>query len=135
MDVNFAFLCDYADRSQKLTAVGIGIDTIYAEKLPALHLQFHAVISLRFSRVEVGTKKLGVRIIDDDGKEVALPLDTSLDVESPPPGYTHKNVRVALGFYSIQFQRYGAYSVSWLVDGSEVKQIPFKVTVRPSDES
>ena len=29
MNVEYAFLCDYADPSNKLTAVGIGIDSIY----------------------------------------------------------------------------------------------------------
>ena len=48
MEVNFAFLCDYADQSgAKMTAIGIGFDTIYATRVPAVHALFFSVISLK----------------------------------------------------------------------------------------
>ena len=39
MNFEYAFLCDYADAGQKLTAVGIGLNTVYAQSVPALHPQ------------------------------------------------------------------------------------------------
>ncbi len=131
MEVSFAFLCDYADQTAKLTAIGIGFDTIYAPKVPATHPVFFAVIALRFSVVEVGQKKLGVRIIDADGKGIVPALDTTISVERPAEGYTHGTQRIALGLHGITFPDYGDYSVSWLLDGNEVAQVPLKVAPPP----
>ena len=38
MDVDFAFVCDYADVSTKINALGIGFDSVFLPQLPgALH--------------------------------------------------------------------------------------------------
>ena len=72
MEVNFSFLCDYADNSGgKLTAVGIGFDTIYTRTVPATHPMLYAVAGLQFSSVETGSKQIGIRIVDADGNEIA----------------------------------------------------------------
>lgn len=131
--MNFAFLCDYADQSGgKLGAFGIGIDIIYAPKMPATHRLFFAVISIRFSSTETGTKQVGIRLIDADGKDVVPPLDTTINVTSPPPGFLHKDQRLALGMHNVAFPAYGDYSVRWLVSGQEVKNIPLRVAPPPT---
>ena len=132
MDVDFAFLCDYADNSGKLSAFGIGIDTIYAATVPAVHPLLYAVIALRFSTVEVGQKRLGVRIIDADGKPMVPPLDATINVAPPSHGYTYRIQRIALALHRVRFPGYGDYSVSWLVDGQEVKSTPLKVAPPPT---
>lgn len=133
MEVNFAFLCDYADLSgSKLAAFGIGIDTIYARNVPALHPLLFAVIGLRFSTVEAGQKQIGIRLIDADGKNVIPPLDGTINVEAPPPGYMHRTHRIALALRNMTLPRYGDYSVSWLVSGQEVKQVALKVAPPPT---
>ena len=43
MRVDFAFLCDHAEVSGKINALGIGFDTIYARKVPARHPYFFLV--------------------------------------------------------------------------------------------
>lgn len=131
MELSFAFLCDYADQSAKMTAVGIGFDTIYAAKVPASHRLMFAVLGVRFTVVEVGPKQLGVRIIDADGTDIAPPMDTTINVEPPPPGFTHRAVRVALGLQGLTFPRYGDYSVRFLIAKQEVANIPLKVTPPP----
>ncbi|MSQ05915.1 MAG: hypothetical protein EXR54_03025 [Dehalococcoidia bacterium] len=133
METTFAFLCDYANQTAgKLTAFGIGIDTIYARQVPATHPFMYGVLGLRFSIVEVGPKKIGVRIIDADGNNVVPPLDTGTNVDNPPPGYNYRNVRIALGLHGLVFAHYGDYSVSFLVEGQEAARIPFKVAEPPS---
>lgn len=131
MDVSFAFLCDYADNAAKLTAVGIGFDTIYAAKTPARHPLFFAVAAIRFSRVEAGRKRFRVHVTDADGKDIAPPLDTTMDVQPPPEGYLHRTQRIALALHGAEFPRYGDYQVSWLVDGFELVTIPLRVAPPP----
>ena len=129
----FAFLCDYADQSSgKLTAVGIGIDTIYAMAVPASHPFIYGVLGMRFNIVEVGPKRLGVRIIDADGNNIVPALDVSANVDNPPPGYTNRNLRVAIGLRDLLFPRFGDYAVSFLVEGQEVARVPVKVAQPPS---
>lgn len=133
MEVNFAFLCDYADPGGgKLVAFGIGIGTLYARQVPATHPLFFAVISLRFSTVEAGSKRVSIRVIDADGNNIVPPLDKTINVDSPPPGYTYRTQGIALRLQGVTFPRYGDYSVSWLVGGQEVKQVPLKVAPPPT---
>lgn len=133
MEVNFAFLCDYADQSGgKTSALGIGFDTIYAASVPASHPLFFAVISIRFNSVEIGAKRIGVSVIDADGQNIVSPIDATFELEPPPAGFTYRNQGLALSFYGVQFPRYGDYSVSWLVDSLEVKHVSLRVAPPPS---
>ena len=133
MEVNFAFLCDYADQSGgKMTAVGIGIDTIYAAKVPVKHYLLYAVISIKFSATEVGPKQVGMHLIDEDGKSVVPPLNATINVGSPPPGFLYRNQQIALAMQGVTFPHYGDYTVSWLVGGQEIKAIPLKVAPLPT---
>ena len=43
MNLDFAFICDYAEVSGKINALGIGFDTIYSPKVPAKHPLFFLV--------------------------------------------------------------------------------------------
>ncbi len=131
MEVSYAFLCDYADQSTKLSAIGIGFDTIYAQSVPARHPVFFAVIALRFTVVEEGAKKLAIRLIDADGKDLIPSLETTINVPRPPEGYLHSNQRIALAMHGVELPRYGDYSLRWLVDGTEVQQVPLRVAPAP----
>ena len=136
MEVTFAFLCDYADTTgPKLTAVGVGIDTIRAREVPAQHYLLYAVAAFRFTIAETrsGTRKLAVHLVDADGEAVMPPLNVDIPMEPPQAGYGYRTHRVALALQGLTFRRYGDYSVSWLVDGVEVKTLPLKVV--PSDQS
>lgn len=133
MEVNFAFLCDYADQSgRKMAAIGIGFDTLYMRKIPAAHPLFYSVISIKFSSTEVGPKRVGMRLLDEDGGNVVPPLDATINVNPPPAGFLYRNQNIALAMHGVTFPKYGDYVVSWLVDGREIKTIPLKVTPPPA---
>ena len=132
MEVDFAFLCDYADNSAKLHALGIGIDTLYAKQIPAAHPVMYAVIRLRFSSVEEGEKSFGMRVIDADGKAVVPPIDGTIRVEAPAPGRTAVTNTIAMALHGVKLESYGDYALSWLVQGTEVKRVQFKVTPPPA---
>ncbi len=130
MEVTFAFLCDYADTTgPKLTAVGVGLDTIHAAEVPAKHHLMYAVAGFTFTRAETqsGRKQIGIHIVDADGVPVMPSIKLDVSMEAPQSGYSYRTQRVALALQGLTFAKYGDYSVSWLLDGMEVKTLPLKV--------
>ncbi|MCH7552865.1 MAG: hypothetical protein IIC82_02555 [Chloroflexi bacterium] len=132
VEVDFAFLCDYADNAGKLHALGIGFDTLHAPELPATHRVFFAVIRLRFSSGEIGEMTFGLRVIDPDGKQVIDPIDGKIRINEPPDGQTTLHHTIAMAIHGMKLERYGPHAVSWLVGGAEVKRVNFKVSSPPT---
>ena len=133
MELNFSFLCDYADYSgSKLTAVGIGFDTIYARAVPATHPMLYAVMGIRFSSVEVGSKQFGLRIVDADGKEIAPALNREVNVNHPSAGFTYRNLRLVMALGNLRFEAFGDYSVVWLLGGSEISRASIRIAEPPA---
>ena len=133
MEVTFAFLCDYVDQSgSKMSAIGVGVDTLYAKNIPATHPLLFAVIALQFTSVEVGQKNIGIRVIDSDGQNVFPPLDGTFNVLPPPPGYSYKTERIVLALQGLSFPQYGDYSIRWIVGGQEVKSASLKIAPPPA---
>ncbi len=128
--VDFAFICDYADAIGKLNALSIGFDTIYAPKVPFRHPTFSFVMQLRASVVEVGTKRLQIHVIDEDGKGIIPVLSKDIQVSRPPTG-KESVARVALHFGNVQFPRHGSYSIRAVLDGSEIAAVPLNVSLPP----
>ena len=131
MNVEYAFLCDYAHPDTKLTAVGIGIDSIYADAVPAIHPQIFTVIALKFTRNETQRMKaLEMHLQDADGKDIIPPLVDSVDIPAPAEGMTYRTSRIVNGLYGLNFGKFGDYQVSWLIDGTEVHALHFRVIRR-----
>lgn len=136
MEVNFAFLCDYADNSgSKMTAVGIGFDTIYAVKEPASHPLFYSVISIKFSSTEVGQKRIGMCLIDEDGANIIPPMESVINVANPPAGFLSRTQRIALALHGVTFLRYGDYTISWLIEGQEIKTVSLRIATPPQQQT
>lgn len=132
MDVNFAFLCDYADQSGgKTSAIGIGFDTIFTANVPVRHPVFFTVISIKFMVTETGPKQINMHLIDADGKDILTPLEATINVPPPPPGFLYKNLQIALAMHGVSFPRYGDYTISCLVAGQEIKSIPLRIASPP----
>lgn len=131
MDVDFAFICDYAEVGPKINALGIGFDTIHAPQVPAIHPLLYVVIQLKATVGETGQKNLEVNLIDEDGKEIVPPIRQSFSVPKPASGIESIG-RLALAFRNVQFPQYGAYSIHVAIDGHEIKRLSITVTPPPS---
>ncbi len=132
MNVEYAFLCDYADSSNKLTAVGIGIDTIYAKTVPVAHQQLFAVLGLKFTVNETRrTRAFEMRVQDADARDIIPPITADRDIPSPAKGLTYRTYRTVNGLYGLRFEKFGDYQISWLIDGVEVCSLPFRVAPMP----
>ena len=130
MKVDFAFLCDFAEGGGKLSALGIGFESIVGKQLPVRHPHFCLVIQLRTSTVEAGAKEIKVYLIDVDGKDVIPPIEGKFSIPKVPSG-TESIGRVVMEFNSVQFPLYDTYSVRAVMEGIEMVNIPFKVVPPP----
>ncbi len=115
-----------------MSAIGIGFDIIYAARVPTTHPVFFSVISIKFMTTETGQKRVGMHLIDADGRDVMPALDTTINVGPPAPGFLHRNQQIALAMYGVAFPSYGDYAVSWLLDGQEIKNLPFRIAPPPA---
>jgi hypothetical protein len=131
MQVDFAFICDYAEATNKVNALGIGFDTIMAQKAPAKHPTFFLVIQMRSNAVEAGDKNFEVNIIDEDGAEIIPALKGKLNIPRPPSGFESTG-RVAIRFDNVEFPKFGAYSIHLLVEGHEMVRIPLRLAQAPA---
>ena len=130
MNIDFAFICDYADAAAKINALGIGFDTIYAPTLPAKHPLFVLVFQLRANVVEAGEKNLKVSLIDEDGKAIIPDINGKFVIQKPPEGIESKG-RVVLNFSNVEFPQYGSYSIHATIDGYDMINIPLRVAPPP----
>jgi len=131
MDVDFAFICDYAESSGKLNALGIGFDTIFAKQLPLRHPHFSLVLQLRASIVETGQKKIQVSLIDDDGKDVLKPIQGQFNIPKTD-GIAPNIGRFVMEFGNVEFKKYGTYSIRIVIENMEIASIYFRVSQPPA---
>ncbi len=131
MNVDFAFICDYAEATQKINAMGIGFDTVYSPKLPA-RSRFYVVAQLRFGSTEFGVKELTIQLIDADGKDVIKPVMGKLQVEPPAEGVFDRTARFTMAFDGVELKNYGDYVIRIRLDGLEIVNIPLKVARPPT---
>ncbi|MDP2931261.1 MAG: hypothetical protein Q8O05_02040 [Chloroflexota bacterium] len=130
MIVDFAFICDYAEVTRKINALGIGFDTIFAHNVPAKHPYFFLVFQLRANVVEAGEKSLKVDLIDEDGKSIIPTVTGKFNIPQPNAGIESIG-RVTMQFTNVEFPRYGTYSLHAVVEGHEMISIPLKVSPPP----
>ena len=131
MERKFGFLCDFAqDAGGKLTAVGIGIDRIYATDIPTVHANLGIVVAIGYSIAEAGTKHLVIRLLDADGGDIR----DSIDIQVPfpaPDGSTLAEARAVVNIQALKLPAYGDYAVHLTVDGLEIARLPFSVAPPP----
>ncbi len=131
MHIDYAFICDYAEAREKVNALGIGFDTIYALKLPARHPHFSVVVQLRFGLTEIGEKEVTLHLIDADGKETVPAPKGKIMVNPPPLGNLESTARMIMEFGNVEFTSYGSYSIIVNLEGNEVVSIPIKIAQPP----
>jgi hypothetical protein len=130
MECKFAFLCDYAAQDRKLHAIGIGFDTIFAPTIPYKHAMMCFVAYMQGSMAESGNKELSLHLIDADGADVILPVKQRIGFQIKPPRLSG-GVNFVAQMGNIQFPKYGAYAVHFLVQGEEKAVLSFNVSEPP----
>lgn len=134
MDIQIAALCDSAaDYSGKLSLLG-AFDTIIAQSLPAVHPQCSIALRLVFRKEEEGPHKVAVNFVDEDGKSIIPPLETTILVQLPDDFYFATN-NLVLNLQQLTFQNEGLYSVDVALDNTQIVSIPMQVMLAPLPEN
>ncbi len=134
MDVDFAFICDYADANgPKINALGIGFDTIFTSVVPMRHPQFTFVAQMRATLAEVGLKDVAIRLIDADGVTV-LNLPGQVHFERPFSGL-ESTQKLAVNFHNIEFPKFGDYALHLVVGGIDLHHVRIRVAPLPRTPS
>jgi hypothetical protein len=134
MEIQVAAICDSAvDYSGKLSLLG-AFDTIIAQTLPAVHPQCSVALRLIFRKEEEGPHTIVVNFIDEDGKSIIPPLETTILVQLPEDFYFATN-NLVLNLQQLTFQNEGLYSVDVAMDNAQIVSIPMQVMLAPMSES
>ena len=96
MEVGLAVLADAANvsREGKLNILG-EFNTIFAGRFPVTWPKMNLVLKLEATVGEGSRHRLGIRVINQDGKLVAPPVDGEIELGPPlqtrpaPPGSSH----------------------------------------------
>jgi hypothetical protein len=131
MHVDYAFICDYAEAKDKVNALGIGFDRIYAKNAPVRHPHFSVVIQLRFTRTEIGPKPVQIHLTDADGTDITPPVNGQIVVNTPPPGFLEVTARLVMEFANVEFKNYGDYAIRVDVAAQEMVSIPISIVQLP----
>lgn len=108
MEIQVAALCDAAfDYDGKLCLLG-AFDTIVAGALPANHPQCSVALRILFRKEEEGFHEVRVLFVDEDGRSIVPPMETSFDVELPEDLFFSTR-NLILNLQQLPFARAGAY--------------------------
>ena len=130
MNIQVAVLCDAAtDDNGKLNLLG-AFDTIYTQKLPAIHPQCSIALRVTFSGDDEGKHALQVSFVDADGHPIAqfppIPVEVSL------PEDMHFGTRnFIVNIQQLKFDNPGLYSIDVLLDDRPQVSIPLLVRHNP----
>jgi hypothetical protein len=130
MNIQVAVLCDAAtDDNGKLNLLG-AFDTIYTQKLPAIHPQCSIALRVTFSGDDEGKHGLKVNFVDADGRPIAK--FPSIPVEVSLPEDMHFGTRnFIVNIQQLKFDNPGLYSIDVLLDDQPQASIPLLVRHTP----
>ncbi len=130
MNVDLALVCDYAliDQYGKLSVMGI-FEHIWVQHFPVVHPRLHLVMRLKGRRTEIGEHKVGIRLVDEDDKEI-INGDGTVNFSEPPAGVLDIEAGTVLVF-DVPFEHEGSYRFQIAVDGDELATVALTVGVAP----
>lgn len=133
MQVDFAFLADSAEvNNGKLYVLGGSIDTIYGLQAPLVHPQLAIAVRLLASPGELDRDHImEVKILDADGRSLHQ-TQAHFRIGRPAnavPGWPVPSLFV-MNLVQFRFEQFGHYTFDFLVNGSSLKTLPFRVVQR-----
>ncbi|MEN7972846.1 MAG: hypothetical protein ABFR47_03320 [Verrucomicrobiota bacterium] len=130
MKIEVFCLCDAAtDNRGKLNILGT-FDQIYAARMPVVHPACAIALRLRFDKMEEGTHKVNLQLVDPDGRPVFQPMEGEVhprmaaDVDSVA-------VNLILNFQHVKFESFADYQINLAIDDQSVASLPLRVRELP----
>jgi hypothetical protein len=105
-------------------------DQIYAKKLPVIHPACAVALRLRFDKMEEGQHKIGLQLVDPDGRPVFQAMEGEVH---PRMGVDIDSVAVnlILNFQGIKFDAFADYQINLFVDGKNEATLPLHIREIP----
>jgi hypothetical protein len=126
MLVEIFSLCDAStSENGKLNILG-AFDTIWVRQFPAVYPHCAVAIRIRFLAVEKGDHKVGLRLIDMDGKDVLPPAGGSLHLDLSE-GLSSGSSNLILNIQSMKLDKTGEFSLELSIDGEHAFSLPLFV--------
>jgi hypothetical protein len=126
MIIEIFSLCDAAtSESGKLNILG-AFDTIWVRQFPAVYPHCAVATRVRFSSVEIGEHKVGLRLIDMDGKDVLPPAGGAMRLDLSE-SCTSGSSNLILNIQSMKLERAGELSLELSIDGQNAMSLPLYV--------
>lgn len=136
MDINYAFLCDYATTSKdgKLSILGI-FANINVAGLPGVHPQAFLAFELGLHYTELNEEhQLRIECRDADGNQL-FEIDGPLTVEGKAgPRDEPPRVTQAMRLQMLRFERAGSYDINFNINGEHKRTVTFTVTDTSEEE-
>lgn len=128
MRVEYAFLCDAAtEHGGKVNALGIGIDHLGVQALPATHPRLALVAHLRFEDAEDDAAvPFRVQMVDADGRDVITPVEGRFQVAAAP-GRRLEGANLLVDLQNLQFTTTGPHEVQLWSAGGVIATLPIEV--------
>jgi hypothetical protein len=126
MVIEIFSLCDAStSENGKLNILG-AFDTIWVRQFPIVYPHCAVAIRIRFSAIEKGDHKVGLRLIDMDGKDVLPPAGGALHLDLPE-GHTSGSSNLILNIQAMKLERAGEFSLELSIDGQNALSLPLFV--------
>jgi hypothetical protein len=119
-------LCDAATVSGgKLNILG-AFDSIQAGQVPAVHSQCAIALRLRFTRIEEGTHRIKITIVDEDGRSIMPDLEGTMSVKL---GADDDSVvtNFVINIQQLKLDKFGQYAIDLAVDSRHEASLPLVV--------
>lgn len=129
MTLDYVHIADYASvsREGKLSIAGI-FQTIFCEKLPALHPQFFICLQLSVTDGDIGTRQsMYVRISDPEGKEI-FGADGQINIQEDA---MLQPLSLQFRVNGISFHAYGPHEVEVTIGNHTVRKLTLNIARLP----
>jgi len=131
MNVEAFLLCDAAtDQQGKLNVLG-AFDSIFAKQLPVVHPACAIATRIRFPKIESGSHRVIIHVIDEDGRSIAPKLEGNIEVRFVDDSDSAV-VNLILNIQGQKFEKYGKYRIDLAIDGNIQASLPLRVSEIPT---
>ena len=126
MNIEIFALCDAATEGDgKLNLLG-AFDSVGAREEPVTIAHCSLALRLRFNRIESGSHRIRLALVDADGRAVIPPFDTAMDIRLREPQESAV-ANLILNLQQVKVGPFGRYAVDLAVDGRQEGSLPFFV--------
>lgn len=130
MKVEVFILCDAAtDARGKLNILGT-FDQIYAAKIPVVHPACAIALRMRFDKMEEGSHKVNLQLVDPDGRPVFQPMAGEVHPRMAPE-IDSVAVNLILNFQHVKFEAFADYQINLAIDDETIASLPLRVRELP----